>query len=915
MTRVRDGERLLVDMGTAHRDPLSIGVERYTGKGLAMNDTLTPGATHTPWELAPEQTRNVCDPARFSFTTSDSLPEPRDMPAQRRAQEAISFALEMGEQGYHLTISGKPGSGRLTAALKSVETAAESRAAADDWCYVHNFEQPSEPRAIRLPAGGGQTFARQVEHFVGACRGELRRALRSEAYRQQRAALLKDIGAQHDQTIERLQQEGLSHGFLVQATPQGLMVVPVEPAPAVAPDTGDDARRAAAGGERTEPLSPEEFAALPKAQQERIRAERDVVSEAIARALPQLQALEEKAGERVRELNQTTAHQALGRLTERLVAQYADEPRIADYLRHVENDIVAHVDVLIATAEEHPGEDNAGAPRDKDAAQEADSVERDGSVVDDTAANNGVSLEDDIRTHPALTALLRRYAVNALVTHRSDDHAPVVQELNPTFPNLVGRVEFGLQAGLPFTDHLMIKAGALHHANGGYLILQARDLLGKPDSWGAVKRALRFDLISIESDGEARTMPASASLRPEPIPVRMKLVLIGEPEIFDALTALDPEFSELFTVRAEFDTEAPRTVEVVRFYAEFTGHMARVAAAPGFAPDAVSLLVEEGSRWVGDQERVSAHLRSLQHLILEAGRMAQGENATVTRRTHVERAIAARERRLSFVSDKLDEMIDQRTIMIDTEGAVVGQVNGMTILSTAEYSFGKPARITARTAPGLAGIVNLERETAMSGPAHAKGILILGGYLAGRFARDYPLCLAGSICFEQVYGEIEGDSASSAELYALLSSLAGVPIKQSLAVTGSVNQRGEVQPVGMVTEKVEGFFDVCRRRGLTGAQGVVIPRANVRNLMLREDVVGAIRTGQFHVYAVSAIDEGIEILTGMPAGLEGAGGQFPEGTVNQRVGQTLRQFAERMRDFQAGSGTARHVSPFADTLA
>lgn len=867
-----------------------------------MNDT------HVSLELMPKQTRNVCDPAQFTFATTDALPEPRDMPGQRRAQEAIAFALGMGNDGYHLYISGEAGSGRLTTALKAVKASAERHAAADDWCYVHNFERPSEPRAISLPAGGGQTFARQVESFVSACRRELRRAFRSNTYRRQRIAILKDTSSRRDRVIEQLQQESLSHGFLVQATPGGLAALAVKRTPAVARGDSGNGHLDTAQSGRIEPLTPEEFAALSEAEQDRMRAERDKVEEAISRALPQLESLQEEVDAHVRELNQTIAHQVIERLSEQLVAHYIDQPRVADYLHHLENDIVAHVDVLTAASEESVVEDTARAASEQVTAQETNSAESDKTSVDYAAHSGDLSLEEGIQARPELATLLRRYSVNALVTHRADEHAPVVHELNPTYPNLLGHVEIGLRAGLPFTDHLMIKAGALHHANGGYLLLQARDLLGHPGSWDAVKRTLRFGVIGIESDGEPQTIPASASLRPEPIPVRMKLILIGEPEIFDALMALDPEFSELFSVRAEFDTDVPRTAEVERFYAEFTGHVARAAGIPGLAPDAVGRLVEEGSRWVGDQERLSARLRGLQHLITEAGRLAQDENAAITTRAHVARAITAHEHRLSFVSDKLDELIDRRTIMIDTEGAVVGQVNGMTILSTVEYAFGKPARITARTAPGLAGIVNLERETAMSGPAHAKGILILGGYLAGRFARDYPLSLAGSICFEQIYGEIEGDSASSAELYALLSSLSGVPIKQSLAVTGSVNQRGEIQPVGMVTEKIEGFFDVCQRRGFTGEQGALIPRANVRNLMLREDIVEAIRASQFHVYAISTIDEGIELLTGTPAGCEDMDGIFPQGTVNQRVRQTLHLFSERMRGFPAGLIMANHSS-------
>jgi len=851
-------------------------------------------------KLTPEQTRTICDPAQFAFATTDTLPEPQEMPGQRRAQGAIAFALEMGDEGYHLYISGEPGTGRLTAALKAVRAQAEKQSAAADWCYVYNFDQPSEPRAISLPAGGGPVFARQVEDFVRACRRELRRAFHSDAYRQQSVELLKDISARQNRIMEQLQREAIAHGFAVQATPGGIMMVAIKPTPEGEPPAGRV--------DQLEPLSPQDFAALPEAEKERIRAGRDLVGERVARAMPSLEALQEEAGVRVHELDLSVAHQAVGRLTELLIGRYASQPRVIDYLRRLEDDIVAHADVLAARAEDSANverERERAAP-DQASAQQAGGAAGDESEESEEPRDANEQPDEEIHERPAIAALLRRYGVNALVTHRASEHAPVVQELNPTYPNLLGRVEFGLRMDLPFTDHLMIKAGALHRANGGFLVLQALDLLRHPGSWDAVKRALRFGVIGIESDGEVQAMPASASLRPEPIPVRLKLILIGQPAIFDALMALDSEFPELFTVRADFESDVPRTPEVERFYAEFTGFVTRGAGTPGLAPDAVALLVEEGSRWVGDQQRLSARLRGLQHLILEASRLAQRERAPITTRAHVARSLTARTQRISFVSDRLDELIDQRTIMIDTTGAVVGQVNGLTIMAAASDAFGKPARITARTAPGLAGIVNLEREIAMSGPAHAKGILILSGYLAGRFARDYPLSLAGSICFEQVYGEIEGDSASSAELYALLSSLSELPIKQSIAVTGSVNQRGEVQPVGMVTEKIEGFYDVCRRRGLTGEHGVIIPSANVHSLMLREDVVEAIRAGQFHVYAVSTIDEGIELLTGVPAGREGADGAFPDGTVNQRIGQTLREFSERMRGFPTGPIAPTH---------
>jgi predicted ATP-dependent protease len=852
---------------------------------------------HEQWRLTPEQTRKECDPARFTIATTETPTDLRKQVWQRRARDAIAFALELGGEGYHLYVSGEPGSGRLATALEQVRLKASTGPAASDWIYAHNFERPSEPLAIDLPAGGGPVFARQVDDVVATCRRELRRAFSGAAYRRQRATLLEDIGAQHERLVAQLQQKGLSHGFLVQPTPEGLVMVALKRA---APSSQEDADR---GGRGTatpspgfEPLSPQEYAALSEAEQERLRGERALVSEAITSMLPQLETLDEEARTRMRELDQRLAQRVIKRSAEELSTLYHEQPRIVDFLQRMADDLSAHADILAQfSGDEPPNRDESLSPERPIAAEDSNLENGDDAIarVDRT---NGLS-EGERGERSALAALLRRYRINVLVTRPAGSHAPVVHELNPTYANLVGRIEFGLREGLPFTDHLLIRPGALHLANGGYLLLQARDLLSQPRAWEALIRTLRFGLIGVESDGEQPSMPASAALRPEPIPARLQAILVGEPDIFAALALLDPEFAELFAVRADLEPDAPRTEENERFYSEFANQVRQSASLPGFAPAAVALLVEEGSRWAADQERLSADLRSLRRLIVEAGQVAQAAAAQTTCRGHVASAITARERRMSLVSDRLDDLIDQRVIMVDTDGAVVGQVNGLTVMSTAGYAFGKPARITARTAPGRAGIVNLERETAMSGPAHSKGILILTGYLAGRFASGYPLSLTGSICFEQIYGEIEGDSASSAELYALLSSLSGVAITQSLAVTGSVNQRGEIQPVGAVTEKVEGFYHVCARRGLTGEQGVIIPRANMRNLMLREEVVEAIRAGRFHIYAVETADQGMELLTGKPAGHEDAQGAFAEGTVNELVGRTLRRYAELMRGF------------------
>jgi predicted ATP-dependent protease len=852
---------------------------------------------HEWLRLTPEQARNVCDPARFTGATTDTQTELRENVWQRRARDAIAFALELGDEGYHLYVSGEPGSGRLTTALEQVRVKAGSGPAAPDWIYAHNFERPSEPLAIGLPAGGGPVFARQVDDMVTTCRRELRRGFSGAAYGRQRAALLEDIGAQHDRLVAQLQQMGLSHGFLVQPTPEGLVMVALKrAAPRASEDATREGRGEATPSAGLETLSPQEYAALSEAEQERLRGDRALVSEAITSTLPQLEKLDEEARTRLRALDQQLAQQVIKRSTEALITLYHDQPRIVDFLQRVADDLSAHADILSQFSGDEPSSQNESRSPARPVAAEDGSLDNRDEGIERVDRTSDLS-EVESSERSALAALLRRYRINVLVTHPADSHAPMVHELNPTYHNLLGRIEFGLREGLPFTDHLLIRPGALHLANGGYLLLQARDLLSQPRAWEALIRTLRFGVIGVESNGELPSMPASAAIRPEPIPARLQAILVGEPDIFAALTILDPEFAELFAVRADLEPDAPRTPENERFYNQLSSQVTRNAGLPGFAPDAVALLVEEGSRWAADQERLSADLRALRRLIVEAGQLAQSASAPTTDRQYVVNAITAHERRMSLVSDRLDDLIDQRVIMVDTDGAVVGQVNGLTVMSTAGFMFGKPARITARTAPGRAGIVNLERETAMSGPAHSKGILILTGYLAGRFASGFPLSLTGSICFEQIYGEIEGDSASSAELYALLSSLSGVPINQSLAVTGSVNQRGEIQPVGAVTEKVEGFYHVCARRGFTGDQGVIIPQANIRNLMLRDEVVEAIRARRFHIYAVETADQGVELLTGKPAGNEDALGAFAEGTVNELVGRTLRRYAELMRGF------------------
>lgn len=898
-------------------------------------------------ELAPEQVRRITNPASLGFDTTEHLPPPERMVGQARAGEAIDFALEIDDRRYNLYVSGDPGTGRLTSVLAAVQRIANTRPAGHDWCYIHHFEQPSEPRVIAFPAGMGRTFARDVDGFVIACRRELRRAFADETYERQRTDLLRNDETRHSQLLDQLQQDALALGFLLEGTPSGLAVVPVKPPapPAVEPSTfdsetttvGSDAPAeppvggaVAEGGATLAPAEPqalsrEEFEALPAEEQQRLRSNREHVDALIERILPQIRAVEESARNRIRRLDREVANKAVGHLADGLAETYDTVAQVRDFVHHLRHDVVHYADVLRGSEDDARRERGEGVPVEDvsheslddsmpDAVDALDTLSGDSAGGDEGEEGTdwgGVPLDEDLRTRPSLALLLRRYKVNVLVAHKPDDSAPVLQEANPTYTNLTGTIGLGVREGVPFTDHLMIRPGALHRADGGFLVVQARDLLSQERAWDAVKRTLRFGTIALENAVESRNGPASAALRPEPMPAHVKVILVGDRETYALLMERDPEFHQLFKVRADFDTEMPRTTDTEAYYARFTGEVARTAQAPALTSGAVALLIEESSCWAGDQQRVSTLLGSVSDLTIEACFWAKRDHAAVTTRLHMAQAIAARERRRSLLADKLDQMMRQGTVLIDTEGEVVGQVNGLTVLLTIDHAFGKPVRITARTAPGWAGILDIERETQMGGPNHTKGVLILDGYLTGKFGQEHPLSLTASICFEQVYDEVDGDSASSAELYALLSCLSNVPIKQSLAVTGSVNQRGEVQAVGGVTQKIEAFYRICRDRGLTGDQGVIIPRANVRNLMLREEVVDAIRARRFHIFAVSTIDEGIELLTGIPAGRPDPNGRYLEGTINARIGQTLQIFGERVRAFGPplglGMSTTRHM--------
>jgi predicted ATP-dependent protease len=824
-----------------------------------------------PSDLAPEALRLVTDPKALGFSTTEDLPAPATAPGQERALAAMELALGIAGGRYNLFVMGESGSGRTETALAMTQVAASKRHPTSDWVYVHNFDEPEEPVALEFPAGQGREFARAVERFVTASRRELRRAFASDTYAQRREETLRPLAAQRDALLQSLRQEALGHGFIIQGTPGGLMIAPLKP-------------QSLSGSGAPEVYTPEEFQALPEDEKQRFEQANNEVEAIANRLIPQTRAIEDEMRAQLERLDREIADGAIGHLADELLRAYGEATATRAFLQALRTDVGTHSVVLRDTAE-------AGAATGEEAQGETPAASGDSTLLD-----------EDVRERPPVRALLRRYSVNVMVARQAASVAPVIEETNPTYANLMGRIDIGVNEGLPFTDHMMLRPGAFHRAVGGYLILEARDLLSANRSWEAVKRLARFSRIELENGSQNVGATPGATIRPQPIRADIKLILIGDPATYTALSELDPEFRQIFKVHADFDVDMPRDATGEQAYARVAGAIARELGYPPLTSAAVAAVIEEGSRWAEDQRRLSTRFSDVEDLCSESGYFAHTAGAALTDVTHIEAAIAARERRDAMILEKVGAAIQDGVILIATGGSVVGQINGLSIHNALGYTFGLPSRITARVSPGLAGVVTVERESEMSGPSHTKGVLILSGFLAGRFAQRFPLSLSASLCFEQLYGGVDGDSASSAELYALLSALADAPINQALAVTGSVNQRGEVQAIGGVTQKIEGFFRICKARGLTGEQGVLIPAVNARHLMLRQEVIDAVRAREFHIYGVNNIEEGIHILTGIPFGTLTKDGRYLSGTIAERVLSRLTDYSIRVQPYGPNRG-------------
>lgn len=788
--------------------------------------------------LRPEELILSCDPSAFSFKTTAELPSLREIIGQERALKAIDFGLGIRNTNYNIFVLGETGTGKHTTVMNFIKEKAAKESVPDDWCYVFNFTEPDAPTAINLPPGKGCLFVKEMEELIETLRRDIPKVFESKDYETHRDEILDGQQERTKAVFSRLEKLAAEKDFMVRKTVSGLAVVPAKDG---------------------KPLSQQEYEKLPLEKKSVIDEDLKILQDKLSEAIREARRIEKETRVRIANLDREMVQYVVNPVIMELLEEFKEFSKVVAFINMVKEDIFANIEDF-KPKEQMP------------------------------IALGALSLQ---RQGPAY----ERYRVNLLVNNKDTVGAPVVFESNPTYYNIFGRIEYRVQLGVASTDFTMIKSGSIHRANGGYLIVNALDILRNIFVYDSLKRMIKTGEVKIEDVWEQYRLVSSTTLKPSAIPVDIKLVIIGDPFIYYLLYNIDREYRKLFKVKADFEVIMARDEKSMEKYAHFVGTCCTKQGLLPFDATGVAGVVEFGARLAGEKEKLSARFNDIQTLVEEAGYWASVEGSSTVTAGHVEKALDEKRYRHSKVEDRLREYITEDTIMVDTEGAVVGQINGLAVLSLGDYAFGKPSRVTARTFMGDAGVVNLEREVKMSGKIHNKALMILKSFLGERFARDFPMTLSASICFEQLYDEIEGDSATCTEVYSLLSSLSGKPIDQSFAVTGSMNQFGEVQPIGGVNEKIEGFFDVCTAKGLTGRQGVIIPGRNVKNLMLKREVREAVAGGKFAIYPIDMVDEGIEILTGVRAGERGADGVFPEGTINRLAGDTLRDLAKKYKAF------------------
>ena len=788
-------------------------------------------------ELTAEQAYKVCDADKIGCDSSQELTPLETIVGQDRAIRAMQFGLGIKEKGFNIFVSGMPGTGRTTAVRRYLEEVAITKPVPMDWCYVHNFQDPYHPHALHLPAGRATELQKGMENLIKLVFQEVRNVFESEEYAKHKEETLAKFEQQKQAILEQVNKLANSENFMLQPTPMGVVTVPTR---------------------NGKPLSEEDFINLSQKEKEELVQKQQKIQNALETSIRQTKSLDKDAREAVDKLDREIAVYALRNWNEDMKEKFQDQPDILAYFDAVQADLLDQVELFKTDAQEEAQAGPFAAPP---------------------------------KGFP-----IKKYAVNTLVDNSKLKGAPVIVETNPTHDNLFGRIEQEARFGALVTDFTLVRGGAMHRANGGYLVLPVEDLIRSPFAWEDLSHALANGMIEIE-DATEKYGFSTKSLKPEPIPLDIKVILIGRPDLFPLLLNYEGHFHELFKVKAEFDTSMSRSPEHTRAYAGFATMLCNFEALKHLDGSALARLVEHGSRLAEDQEKLSTRFGEISDVVREASYYAGLDGVDLITSQHIRKAIEERYYRSNLIQERLQETIERGVIKIDITGKKVGQINGLSVITLGDISFGQPNRITVSLSLGHEGVVNIEREANLSGSIHTKGVLILAGFLAGRYGKDKPMSLSARVVFEQNYGGIEGDSASSTELYAILSALSGLPINQALAVTGSVNQNGDVQAIGGVNEKIEGYFEICKAAGLTGEQGVVIPASNVSSLMLKEEVVEAIRQGKFHLWPVNSIDEGIEVLTGVKAGERQTDGIFEPDTVNARVDQRLHEMADALQYF------------------
>jgi len=784
-------------------------------------------------ELSFKDLKAVCNPNIFTFEDTSELEAIDTGIGQDRGIKALEFGVNVNIKGYNMYLEGPSGVGKTMYAKNYLDKISKKMKTPSDWCYIYNFENPNEPIAVSFPAGQGKEFQETMDLFIKDIKKDIKNTFNNDDFEKEKALIKQEFETQRSSLLEALNAESEKHGFQVKSAQNGIYMMPII-----------DGKT----------IEEEEFEKLDEDVKKNFEEKSTIVQQQIIEVIGKIKEIEKASDKKIEEWQSNIALLTVNNHINYIKNKYKRNKKVNKFLTDIKQDILKNISVFIAIEEDNNKQSASGSKQES--------------------------------PKPWLN-----YRVNLFIDNSNTEGAPVIMDSNYSYNNIFGKLEYENYYGSLKTDYTMLKPGLLHTANGGYILFQAKDLIANGICYEALKKALRVKEISIENTVDQRTSMVMISLKPEPIPLDLKVIIIGNDSIYQTLLAMDSDFRKLFKIKVEFEEDAPRTTDNMNKLARFVHGFCEQEELPHLDKGAMAKIIEYSSKLAGDMDKLSTRFTELAQIVGESATWAKMNRKKIVTSEFVDMALEQRVERVKKYDSKYMEMIKENTLLIDTSGFVSGQINGLTVMSIGDYSFGKPVKITANTFVGKTGVVNIEREVELSGSSHSKGVLILTGYLGEMFAQDIPLSLTASICFEQLYNGVDGDSASSTELYAILSSLSGVPINQSIAVTGSVNQKGEIQPIGGVNDKIEGFYQVCKMRGLDGSHGVIIPKQNVKNLSLSDEVIQAVKNKEFHIYSVTTIDEGIEILTGVPAGKKDTNGNFPAGTINYLAQEKLKKYA------------------------